>query len=101
MTIKYLYNCYNLASQVSKSAADHVIEFNKKIENIPKETSNAKLSEINADKIAAFFMQCRWYMIGLYEASGKILFSVLNKALDADKLRIEELRKEILDKKEK
>ena len=83
MTIKYLYNSYNLAAKVSKNAAEHVLEFNRKIENIPKYSKDAPARILN------LYEQCRWYMIGLYEASNTIIFSVLNKVVDSDRERIQ------------
>ncbi|MBO7450243.1 MAG: hypothetical protein J6U54_07705 [Clostridiales bacterium] len=91
MTIKYLYNCYNLATQVSRSAAEHVLEFNRQIENVPKYSKNA------TTRILDLYEQCRWYMIGLYEASHTIVFSVLVKVTDNDRQRIEAYICEIIE----
>ena len=92
MTVKHLYNSYNLAFQVSKAAADHVVSFNQKIENVPKHSKDAP------ERIKILYEQCRWYMIGLYEASHTMLFSVINRVIEEDRKRvesyIEELRKE-------
>ncbi|MBO4703944.1 MAG: hypothetical protein J5617_03875 [Bacilli bacterium] len=83
MIIKCLYNSYNLASQISRNAADHVLEFNKKIEEVPKYSKDAPA------RIMALYEQCRWYMIGLYEASHTMLFSIIVKVIDADRKRVE------------
>lgn len=96
MIIKYLYNSYNLASNVSKNAASHVIEFNRMIDELP--VSEDKIAYCN--KINDIYMKCRWYMIGLYEASDRMLYSVLNTALINDKKRIEQFIEDKLSGKE-
>lgn len=96
MTIKYLYNCYNLAAQVSRAAANHVIEFNNKIENLVMTND----TEAYCKQVNEIYMNCRWFMIGLYEASDRILYSILNKAITNDKQRIEQYIADIMNGKE-
>ena len=96
MIIKHLYNSYNLASNVSKNAASHVIEFNRRIDEVP--VLEDKVAYCN--KINDIYMRCRWFMIGLYEASDRMLYSVLNTALINDKKRIEQFIEDKLSGKE-
>lgn len=89
MVIKYLYNSYNLAKKISTSAANHVLFFNGLLDTMPE--YDAKLKK---DKIDSIFNQHRWYMIGLFEGSDRILYRDLTKTLDEDKRRVYALIKE-------
>ena len=83
MVIKYLYNSFNLANSISGSAAAHVRELNRTIEEMPNYDP-----EVKVQRIELVWQQNRWYMIGLYEGSTKILYQTLNKVLEEDKKRI-------------
>lgn len=91
MVIKYLYNSFNLANSISGSAASHVKELNRTIEEMPNYDP-----EVKVQRIELIWQQNRWYMIGLYEGSTKIMYQTLNKVLDEDRSRIAGLIADII-----